>query len=466
MASNPSRLWIRVEWPSCASAPQLARRLRHASPKPILSVRCQPLIDTLEVRFLPSTASVVLGCSASPAVLGQTESFSVSVTPSTTGDPMPTGTVAFFDGLTLLGTETLSSSGNASIETSLPLGSHTISPVFSGDSTFDPNSDSLSEQINPAITKSPCAIQLHRFLGVGFSGEGNKNGKSDAKPEGQRSPKEEFPCLALFRCRGGPSRRRCVVAFVPVGTSAGGGPLGHELLVLTMAKKTGIRIHPATMSRALAKIEARRGKPRPRIRCPWHPAKKARRLNELRRLANTLPRTEALLYEDEVDVHLNPKIGLDWMGKGQQKDVMTPGQNEKRYLAGALDVRTKQIHWVEGDQKTSWLFMDLLKKLTIVYAQMRIIHVILDNYGIHSSHVIGIALCHFAKRTQLHFLPPYCPDDNRIERVWQDLHANVTRNHERHTMTELMAELMADVRYYLRKRNRRAERELSNLTAA
>ena len=29
----------------------------------------------------------------------------------------------------------------------------------------------------------------------------------------------------------------------------------------------------------------------------------------------------------------------------------------------------------------------------------------------------------------LHFLPPYCPDDNRIERVWLDLHANVTRNH-------------------------------------
>jgi transposase len=236
----------------------------------------------------------------------------------------------------------------------------------------------------------------------------------------------------------------------------------RELLVLTMARKTGIRIHPATMSRALAQIDARRGRPRPRVRCPWHPAAKTRRLNELRRLADTLPRKEVLLYEDEVDVHLNPKIGLDWMGKGQQKDVMTPGKNEKRYLAGALDTRTKQIHWVEGDQKTSWLFMDLLKKLTIVYAQARTIHVILDNYGIHSSHVIGIALCHFAKRIRLHFLPPYCPDHNRIERVWQDLHANVTRNHERHTMTELMA----DVRYYLRKRNRRAERELSQLTAA
>jgi len=236
----------------------------------------------------------------------------------------------------------------------------------------------------------------------------------------------------------------------------------RELLVETMCRKTGVRIHVTTMSRALAKIEARRGKPRPRVGCPWFPARKTRRLNELRRLAASLSRRDALVFEDEVDVHLNPKIGLDWMGKGQQKEVLTPGQNEKRYLAGALDARTGLIHWVEGDQKTSWLFMDLLKKLTVVYAKARTIHVILDNYGIHSSQVIGIALCHFASRILLHHLPPYCPDDNRIERLWQDLHANVTRNHECRTMTELMGE----VRYYLRKRNRRTEANRTRKSAA
>jgi hypothetical protein len=35
------------------------------------------------------------------------------------------------------------------------------------------------------------------------------------------------------------------------------------------------------------------------------------------------------VYEDEVDIHLNPKIGPDWMTRGQQKEVMTPGKNEK-----------------------------------------------------------------------------------------------------------------------------------------
>jgi transposase len=236
----------------------------------------------------------------------------------------------------------------------------------------------------------------------------------------------------------------------------------REVLVETMVRKTGIRIHVATMSRALALIKARRGKPRPRVRCPWHPAAKTRRLNRIAQLVRSLPRHEIAVYEDEVDIHLNPKIGLDWMGLGQQKEVMTPGQNEKRYLAGALDVRTGEIHWVEAVKKDAWLFLDLLKKLTVVYAKARVIHVILDNFKIHSSHIIGVALAHFAQRVRLHFLPPYCPDYNRIERVWQDLHAQVTRNHKCAGMVELMRE----VRYYLRKRNRRSLRKhLANIAA-
>jgi transposase len=34
------------------------------------------------------------------------------------------------------------------------------------------------------------------------------------------------------------------------------------------------------------------------------------------------------------------------------------------------------------------------------------------------------------RRLELRFLPPYRPNQNRIERTWLDLHANVTRNHQ------------------------------------
>lgn len=228
----------------------------------------------------------------------------------------------------------------------------------------------------------------------------------------------------------------------------------RELLVKTLVRLTGVRIHPATMSRALALVKARRGRPKPTVGCPWSKTAKTRRLNRLKQLLATLPVRQRAFYADEVDIHLNPKIGLDWMVAGQQKEVLTPGQNEKRYLAGALDVRTGEVIWVEGERKTSYLFLDLLEELVRRYRYAQKLHLIVDNYRIHKSEIVVAALSGHLKKVQLHFLPPYCPDHNKIERVWQDLHAHVTRNHQCETMTLLMRE----VRYYLRKRNRRKRR--------
>jgi transposase len=223
----------------------------------------------------------------------------------------------------------------------------------------------------------------------------------------------------------------------------------RELLVKVLAKLTGVRIHVGTMSRALQMIGARRGRPRPVVRCPWSKPAKERRLRALRTLAaNPAPR-EVVVYADEVDIHLNPKIGLDWMNRGQQKEVVTPGKNEKRYLAGALHVATGQLTCVEGNRKNSSLFVALLAALVQDYSGARKIHVILDNCRIHHSRMTQIALRNFGKRIVLHFLPPYCPNDNKIERVWLDLHAEVTRNHQRGSL----AALMQDVWRFIRRRN-------------
>src|ERR1700730_18586319 len=149
------------------------------------------------------------------------------------------------------------------------------------------------------------------------------------------------------------------------------------------------------------------------------------------------------------------------MVRGQQKEVLTPGKNVKRYLAGALDVRSGQVLWVEGERKTSALFIALLNHLLQTYALAPVIHVILDNYRIHDSKIVHAALAGFGGRIQLHFLPPYCPNDNKIERVWQDVHANVTRNH---TCPD-MATLIREVRYYLHKRNRKTLNKGSKATS-
>jgi hypothetical protein len=56
-------------------------------------------------------------------------------------------------------------------------------------------------------------------------------------------------------------------------------------------------------------------------------------------------------------------------------------------------------------------------------------------------------------RLRLHFPPPYCLDENRIEWPGRDLNANVTRNH----LCRTMAELMRAVHRYLAARSELAE---------
>ncbi len=230
----------------------------------------------------------------------------------------------------------------------------------------------------------------------------------------------------------------------------------QELLAKVMQYRTGVKVHRATMSRALSLIGARLGRPRPTVGCPWPKARKTRRLNELRRLLDNLPPDEIGFYSDEVDIHLNPKIGCDWMNRGTQKQVVTPGNNVKHYLAGAMNAKTGRITTVHADRKNSLLFIDLIHKLVEQNPAAKVIHVVLDNFKIHDSKATRAAVAALDGKVKLHFLPPYSPDGNRIERVWLDLHANVTRNHR----CGSMAELMGNVHYYLRLRNQRIERRL------
>jgi transposase len=237
----------------------------------------------------------------------------------------------------------------------------------------------------------------------------------------------------------------------------------QELLVLVLQERTGVHISVTTMSRTLKRLGVRLGRPKPIVGCPWKKARRTRRLRAIRKLIRTLPKGEVILYVDEVDIHLNPKIGPDYMLRGTQKNVLTPGKNQKRYLAGALNARTGRLTWVEWDRKDSTLFiLQLWNLVGRDYPKAKRIHLILDNYRIHSSVQTQAALARLDGRVVLHFLPPYCPDHNRIERVWRDLHANVTRNHQCRDMDELMAE----VRHELKMRNRSLQRQYSEKQAA
>ena len=228
-------------------------------------------------------------------------------------------------------------------------------------------------------------------------------------------------------------------------------------------EQTGMLVSTTTMSRLLGRLKIRLGRPKPIVGCPWKMARKMRRLIVLRRLVEELPKDEVVLYADEVHIHLNPKIGLEWMLPGTQKQLLTPGKNQKRYVAGALNARTGRRTWVEANKKNSDLFiLQLWMLIGRDYPKAKRIHLILDNYRIHSSRQTQLALSLLAGRVVLYSLPPYCPNHNRIERVWRDLHDNVTRNYTCRTMKELMAE----VNKYLAQRDQELQTQYAARLAA
>jgi transposase len=237
----------------------------------------------------------------------------------------------------------------------------------------------------------------------------------------------------------------------------------RELLCLQMQVEGFPMVAVCTMGRALSRIGARLGSPKPIVLCPWRRERRERVLAAIRRLEARASAEEPVLYGDEVDIHLNPKIGRDWMLRGHQRRIVTPGKNQKFYLAGALDVRTGRLHVTGASSKNAALFCQLLWLLASRYRSARCVHLVVDNYGIHKAHATRKALAALGGRVVLHFLPPYCPDANRIERVWQDLHANVTRNHRCKNMTRLLD----NVRCYVdRYRWKRALRQSEHRRAA
>jgi putative transposase len=167
------------------------------------------------------------------------------------------------------------------------------------------------------------------------------------------------------------------------------------------------------------------------------------RLARIRFVYEPLQQWEAIVCADELDIHLLPKVGYAWMPQGTQVEVMTPGTNEKHYLAGALDLTAGTLHHCVGPRKTNGLFRDLLHTLEAAYpaAQYQRIDVVVDNYRIHKAKAVEEW---FAKhpRIRLLFLPTYCPRANPIERAFGDVHDLCTRNHKRKRLRDLVADVV------------------------
>ena len=208
-----------------------------------------------------------------------------------------------------------------------------------------------------------------------------------------------------------------------------------ELFSLLLNKLCKVKVHSSTIRKWLPEIGIvwRRAAPTLYIQDP----EKDTKLAAIREALANSNADHPVFYQDEVDIHLNPKIGADWGYRGKQRKVATPGQNKKHFLAGALHSQTGQISYVEGNRKTTDLFLELLKKLKRQYRRAKTITLIVDNYIIHKSKETLNWLGRNPKFIVI-YQPVYSPWVNRIELLWLALHETVTRNHRCRTMWQLL----------------------------
>jgi len=165
------------------------------------------------------------------------------------------------------------------------------------------------------------------------------------------------------------------------------------------------------------------------------------KLARIRHLIEHLRPSERLFFIDELDIHLLPKIGYEWMLRGTQTEIMTPGQNQKRYLAGALDYLTGKIVHVVGERKNRFMVIDVLRTLDSKFPTATKIYLVADNYRIHKAKAVEQWLSQHP-RVEIIWLPSYCPKANPIERAFGDVHDKCTRNHKRTRITDLVGDVV------------------------
>jgi putative transposase len=210
-------------------------------------------------------------------------------------------------------------------------------------------------------------------------------------------------------------------------------------LVLLLREEHGLAVSRETVRRWLHRSNLVYRRPRPTVG-PTDPEYQQKR-DALRTLLAEMPDDETAVFQDEVEICTNPKIGQMGMLRGRQATVETPGNHEKRQVSGSIHWRTGTMILTEGKPKqgrdSAW-FIQHLDELRRRLRRYKKIHVICDQAAGHTSFAVAEYVWRWRNRIQLHGLPVYSPETNPIERVWWVLHETITRNHRCRSLEELL----------------------------
>lgn len=201
-------------------------------------------------------------------------------------------------------------------------------------------------------------------------------------------------------------------------------------LAAHLAQVTGIRLSAAQVRRLLHEEGFSVHRPKHTMKGKRDEAayqKAKAQLRRLKRQTISADAPEALIFQDEVEIHRHPALARLWAPVGSQPEVPAPGKNEKKVVYGGIDYATGQTTCTVADTKSGVNFLVFLMALVAAYAGRKI-RLVCDNGRFHQTQAVRQWLAAHRDQIEVFWLPPYCPSLNLIERLWGHLKRTVLAN--------------------------------------
>lgn len=226
-------------------------------------------------------------------------------------------------------------------------------------------------------------------------------------------------------------------------------------LAAHLAKETGIRFSSDQIRRLLHQEGFSVHRPKHTMKGKRDEAAYQKAKGQLRRLkkkALAKDAPEALIFQDEVEIHRHPALARMWAPVGSQPEIPAPGKNEKKVIYGGVDYATGKTTFTVADTKSGVHFLAFLIVLVAAYAGRKI-RLVCDNGRFHHTKPVQKWLADHKEQIEIFWLPTYCPSLNLIERLWGHMKRTVLAN----VLFETIADLVAAFRKGMSKVNGRKE---------
>lgn len=149
-------------------------------------------------------------------------------------------------------------------------------------------------------------------------------------------------------------------------------------------------------------------------------------IKEYEELKKNLSENEVICFIDGVHPTHNTKPTYGWIRKGERKEIPTNTGRQRLNLSGAIDIISKKVLVREDESLNATATIDFLKMIENAYLTAERVHVFCDNAKYYRNKHVQEYLD--GSKIKMHFLPPYSPNLNPIERLWKFMNESVLHN--------------------------------------